>query len=248
MNQNLKSVKQTWEDSFKEQIAQGAYNTAPVEAIVRNVAYYLRNFDLSRVHAMHFLEMGSGAGPNLVWLAEKGIRVSGVDISSQALQLCRANLQHHGFSSQIGELVEASVENTIFQSQYFDGIVESCVFQHLDKQTREKSFQEVRRLLKPGGVFVGYMLSTEHTVFQKNQKAQDPQDSGTLQLEAGGSKVYLTNIGLAHFFEREELLALLKGFSVIDLCRASYELPKLEAQKRGYENYLQGMWIVYAIR
>ena len=32
-------MRDTWEASFEEQIARGAYNTAPVEALVRSVSY-----------------------------------------------------------------------------------------------------------------------------------------------------------------------------------------------------------------
>ena len=101
------------------------------------------------------MEMGCGAGPNLVWVAQKGAKVSGIDISTQALDLCRKNLERNGFSDKIGELVEGSVDILPFGDNRFDGIFESCVFQHLDKETRARTFAEVRRVLKPGGlVFV----------------------------------------------------------------------------------------------
>jgi hypothetical protein len=59
---------------------------------------------------------------------------------------------------------------------------------------------------------------------------------------------YLTNIGLSHFFTKEELRELLPGWSVADPCLSQYELPVAEAQKRGYDRYLQSMLIVYAIK
>ena len=64
----------------------------------------------------------------------------------------------------------------------------------------------------------------------------------------GKSRMYLTNIGVSHFYRKEEFNDLLKGFSVIDPCEATYYIPKSEAQKRGYSDYLQSMWIVYAIK
>jgi hypothetical protein len=41
---------------------------------------------------------------------------------------------------------------------------------------------------------------------------------------------------------------LLKGCSVIDPCETTYELPREEAQRRGYDHYRQAMWIVYAVK
>ncbi|MBI5723806.1 MAG: methyltransferase domain-containing protein [Planctomycetes bacterium] len=242
-------MKKTWEDSFSEQVARQAYNTSPVEALVRNIAYYLREkCPQGNYEKLHFMEMGCGAGPNLIWLAQKGIKVSGVDIAPTALELARNNLAHAGYSGKIGQLVEASVCKTPFADGTFDGILEACVFQHLAKEDRIAAFNEVRRLLKPGGLFVGYMLAEGHSVFQSKKSQQLKDDAGTLMLEEGKSKFYLTNIGLSHFFSKGEYAKLLKGFSIIDPCLATYYLPKFEAAKRGYPEYLQAMWALYAVK
>lgn len=243
------AMKQTWENSFAAQIADQAYNTAPVEALVRTTAYYLRSrYTADATRDLCFLEMGCGAGPNLVWLAQKGIRVSGIDISSTALRLCERNLRSAGCSGRIGVLVKGSVTDVPLPDCSFGGILESCVFQHLDREDRRQAFAEVARLLKPGGLFVGYMLDQGHTTFQQKESEQLPDDPGTLILNDNRSGYYLTNIGLAHFFSREEFCDLLRGFSVIDPCLATYYLPVEEAEKRGYAEYLQSMWVVYAVK
>lgn len=246
---NNKNASDVWNESFDEQVANQAFNTAPVEALVRNISYYLRDrCGSSGYEQLHFLEMGCGAGPNLKWLAQKGIKVSGVDISTNALDLCRANLNHSELMGKVEHLLEASVESVPLPDESFDGIIEACVFQHLNKQERFKAFREVFRLLKPGGGFFGYMLDVNHTVYQKRKKDELPEDPGTLVLEEGGSKFYLTNIGISHFYTRDELLNLLKDFSVADPCLTSYYLPEFEAKKRGYDEYLQSMWSVFAVK
>jgi SAM-dependent methyltransferase len=246
MTQNT-DMKRLWEDSFDEQIARGAYNTAPVEALIRNVAYWLRDRPASD-RPLEFLEMGCGAGPTLVWLAQKGIRVSGVDIATNALELAKQNLTRQGYSDRIGQLVEAGVDKTPFADGSFDGIIESCVFQHLPKPVRVQTFREVARLLRPGGIFVGHMLADAHTTFQKLEQKQLADDPGSLHLADGSSKIHLTNIGLAHFFGKDEFAELLPGFSVVDPCLTTYYLPRSEAKKRGYDEYLQAMWTVVAIK
>ncbi|MBA3502718.1 MAG: class I SAM-dependent methyltransferase [Myxococcota bacterium] len=238
-------MKQLWEDSFDEQIARGAYNTAPVEALIRSTAYWLRD---QQKRPLHFLEMGCGAGPTLVWLAQKGITVSGIDIATNALELARQNLTRNGYTDRIGELTEGSVVKTPFADESFDGILESCVFQHIPRAERIQTFGEVARLLKPGGLFVGHMLAEPHTTFQKMKDKQLADDSGSLHLADGSSKIHLTNIGLAHFFKKDEFAELLPGFSVVDPCLTTYYLPKAEAKKRGYDEYLQAMWTVVAIK
>ena len=243
------AIKQNWEVAFEEAIKKQAFNTAPVEALVRTISYYLRSrYKAEELNKLHFMEMGCGAGPNLLWLAQKGIRVSGVDISPTALSLARRILERNGLGNRVGRLIESSVTQVPFEDDSLDGVIEACVFQHLDKADRRKTFDEVKRVLKPGGVFVGYMLDVGHTVYRQKRKAEVAEDPGTLILSEGAAKIYLTSIGLCHFYTKKEILDLLKGFSVVDPCLTTYYLPREEAEKRGYPEYLQSMWTVYAVK
>ncbi len=252
MSQRAAEMRETWDQSFAAQIESGAYNTAPVEAVVRTVAYYLRaRFSPDQHDRLHFLDLGCGAGPNMVWLAEKGIMVSGLDIAPSALALAKQSLARHRLDGRLGALHEGSVTDLPFADGHFDGAIEACVFQHLDRTDRHRAFAELARVVKPGGVFVGYMLSDAHTIFAQQRAEQDPADPGTLVLRethAKASKFHLGNIGLSHFFDRAELERLLSGFAAVDICANGYDLPREEAERRGYAHYHQGMWIIYAVR
>lgn len=242
-------MREIWDRSFAEQIERQAYNTAPVEALVRSVSYYLRErYTQEQQRDLHFAEMGCGAGPNLAWLAEKGITVSGVDISPVALDLCRRMLDGAGYGDLVGELVDASVSDVPLPDESLHGILESCVYQHLDRADRVAAFEEIDRLTKPGGLFVGHMLEQGHTVFEQHAAEQQADDPGTLVLEEGGSNIYLTNIGLSHFFTKDEVRSLLPDWTTVDPCLLQYEIPVEEARKRGYEHYRQSMLVVYAIK
>lgn len=249
MSTQDEAMRQVWEESFEEQIARSAYNTAPVEALIRNVSYYLRDrHPDGELSDLRFLEMGCGAGPNLLWLAAKGIRVSGVDISPSALELANQTLASAGFGDRGDEFVEASVADVPLEDESFDGILESCVFQHLPLQERRDAFGEVKRLLKPAGLFVGNMIGDGHTIYQRKRDHELADDPGTLQLDEGNSKLHLSNIGLSHFFRKEEFADLLDGFDVIDPLLQTYYLPADEAARRGYDEYQQSMWTVYAVK
>ena len=41
---------------------------------------------------------------------------------------------------------------------------------------------------------------------------------------------------------------LLAGFRTVDPCLTTYYIPRAEAAKRGYAEYLQSMWTVYAVK
>ena len=246
------SMETHWDQSFRDQMAGQAQNNAPVEALVRFVSHYLRarysNPDF--YHDLRFLEMGSGTGANLTWLAESGIQANGIDISPLALKICRERFEDKKLKKYLGDLRHGSVTDLPYPDCSFDGVIESCVFQHLAKTDREKAHSEAVRVVKKGGIFVGHMLSRTHTTYRALRKFQQKDDPGTLILENGSSKgkINLETIGLTHFFSKREFKSLLHGCSIIEPCESSYELPREEAKRRGYNNYRHVMWIVYAIK
>lgn len=239
--------RKLWDASFRAQIEDHAYNTAPVEALARNVSYYLRGRS-GGSRPLHFLELGSGGGANLIWLAARGLDVSAVDISRVALDLARRNLDAAGCAGRARDLLESSVSSIPFLDASFDGVVEACVFQHLNISDRRAAFAEVKRVLKPGGLFSGYMLADDHSVYLRRRGEELADDPGTLMLDSGATPYDLSGLGVSHFFNRSEITALLSGFAEADPCALKYELPKFEARKRGYDSYVQSMWAVYAIR
>jgi len=253
MSHTAAQMEATWEASFAAQIAASAYNTAPVEAVVRAVSYYLRaRHALADYGRLRFVDLGCGAGPTMAWLAEKGIRVSGIDIAPTALGLARETLERRGLAGRLERLELGSVAELPFPDASFDCAVEACVFQHLDHDARGRAFAEVKRVLKPGGVFVGYMLSRSHSLFGlESAGAAVTYDPGSFILRERGERAsgfHLGNIGLSHFFAREEFAALLAGFATVDPCMSDYEIPREEARRRGLERYVQGMWTVYAVK
>lgn len=235
--------QKVWDKSFEEQIRALTFNTAPVDVIVRNVSYYLRarykDFELAQ---LKFLEIGCGGGVNLAWLAHKGVSVSGIDISQEALALCEKRLRHGGVSWN--DLLHASAEELPFEENIFSGVVESCVIQHIPTEKITQTFNEIYRVLKVGGVFIGHMLDRDSSAFSRT-----PSSSGDVLFQDDSKpRFYLTNIGHAHFFSEEELRLYLKDFSEIDISKTTCFLPKEEAQRRGYSEYKQSFWSVYAIK
>lgn len=245
------AMQQTWDSSFQDQVAAVAYNTAPVEALVRTVAHHLRPRVAPKDYGrLSYLEVGCGAGPNLIWLAERGITASGIDISPTALDLARRNFARRGLESRLDRLEHGSATALPFPDASFDGVLESCVFQHLARADREKAFTEAARVLKPGGVFVGHMLNRRHSTYGVQRDHELAEDPGTIVLSTDkvANKFNLETIGLSHFFAREEFAGLLRDCAVVDPCEATYELTREESERRGYERYLQAMWIVYAVK
>jgi ubiquinone/menaquinone biosynthesis C-methylase UbiE len=92
------------------------------------------------------LDLGSGTGHLTKWMAEKGFMAEGVEPSSNMINNARTNFPDLRFTEGISSNIPVA-DNT------FDFVISFEVFRYLDKDENQKSFEEVLRVLKPGGVF-----------------------------------------------------------------------------------------------
>jgi len=126
------------------------YGKSPVQFLAENYQYI--PFEGS------VLDMGMGEGRNAVFLAQKGYKVTGVDISSVAVK--KAYLLAQEFGVKIKGVV-ASLKDYSIQPNSYDAIV--C-FYWVDRTMIEK----IKTWLKPGGI----LIYEGHTV---RERARDPQ-------------------------------------------------------------------------
>jgi SAM-dependent methyltransferase len=92
------------------------------------------------------LEVGCGAGVDLARFAKGGASVVGVDLSSSAIDLARANFEQQGLT---GEFRVADGEALPFEDNSFDLVFAHGVVQYTADPKR--LVEECRRVLKPGG-------------------------------------------------------------------------------------------------
>ena len=102
------------------------------------------------------LDFGCGCGrvARHVIEAVPSATLFGVDVDSGAVRWCSKNLKGN-FS------VVSSATPTFFRSESFDLIYAVSVFTHLDEDSQDRWLAEIRRLLKPEGIFIA---STHHPV------------------------------------------------------------------------------------
>lgn len=91
------------------------------------------------------LDAGCGTGRMIKKLLEKGAIVTGADISPEMLKIAKKKFDK-------AEFVEADIEKLPFKDESFDVVVASFVIVHL--KDLKKAFDEVYRVLKPGGSFI----------------------------------------------------------------------------------------------
>jgi SAM-dependent methyltransferase len=104
----------------------------------------LIRFDGYRGRAV--LEVGCGAGTDLVRFARGGAMVTGVDLSASAIALARQNFQQQGLTA---DLREADGEHLPFGEAAFDLVYAHGVVQYTTDPAA--LIRECHRVLKPGG-------------------------------------------------------------------------------------------------
>jgi ubiquinone/menaquinone biosynthesis C-methylase UbiE len=96
------------------------------------------------------LELGSGAGDVSLLFAEKGYRVSGIEISPTAVAWAREKAAKHGLQA---EFVEGNVMDlSHWDENSFDAVTDGHCLHCIIGDDRAKVFSESFRVLKRGGL------------------------------------------------------------------------------------------------
>jgi len=99
------------------------------------------------------LDIGCSHGTAVGELKKQGYDSYGIDISSVAIDLCN---QRNIKNCKVGSAIKLE-----FVDSYFDGIVSSDVFEHLDPSEVESAILECNRVLKVGGVGIISIATVE---------------------------------------------------------------------------------------
>jgi ubiquinone/menaquinone biosynthesis C-methylase UbiE len=102
----------------------------------------------------HVLDVGSGlGGPSRYFAAERGWTIDGIDLTPEYVEVARTLSQRAGLSNKVGYRV-ANAARLPFADASFDGAYMLHVGMNIPD--KRQAFAEVRRVLKPGGLFAIY--------------------------------------------------------------------------------------------
>jgi SAM-dependent methyltransferase len=118
--------------------------------------HLLRLVDFSAWRGKDVLDVGCGAGVEVVRFAKAGARVTGVDIAASAVELTRQNLEQHGLLDGNAQVKVGDGEALPFPDNSFDFVFAHGVMQYTNND--RQLVAECRRVLRPGGsaLFQGY--------------------------------------------------------------------------------------------
>ena len=125
------------------------------------------------------LDMGCGTGTNVIYLAQHGFTVSGVDISARAitqakLKIKRADIDQraHVFAGDVTRLSTLPIVGP------FDLALDMGCLHNLDSSGRERYAGGLARRMKPGGLYLLYAFGPR--VFRGRRVGLEPQEADRL--------------------------------------------------------------------
>ncbi|KAA0546931.1 class I SAM-dependent methyltransferase [Bacillus sp. BGMRC 2118] len=99
---------------------------------------------LQKEKLSNLLELGAGTGKDSLFLSEEGLQTMSTDISPEMVNLCRAK----GLEAKVMDFA-----NLDFPDHHFDCVWAMNCLLHVPKAHIHKVLTEIKRVLKPSGLF-----------------------------------------------------------------------------------------------
>jgi ubiquinone/menaquinone biosynthesis C-methylase UbiE len=196
MKEVLNSQESHWErtflanpDMFGENPSEPAQKTAEL---------------FKKENRTKILELGGGQGRDTLFFAGNGFQVTMLDYSEEGIKTIKEKASRLGWLSSITAMC-SDVRNPLpFADESFDACYSHMLF-CMALTTKELEFisQEIRRVLKPGGISIYTVRHTGDPLYRKGiHRGED-------MYEMGGF--------IVHYFSREQVEHLAKDYQIISI-------------------------------
>jgi SAM-dependent methyltransferase len=159
------------------------------------------------------LDLGAGVGRHAIWLARQGFDVTALDAAADGL----AEINKAGGI----ETIQAGMTDLPFADARFDHVLSCNVIYHGNEDVVLRTIAEIRRVLVPGGTYLGTMLSKRRLPSELAKYPGREISRNAWTFDAPGTD----KIHPHYFCAASKLLALFSGFEVLKLRDQEHEKP-----------------------
>lgn len=170
--------------------------------------------------ASTILDLGSGSGRHVVYLAQNGFSVFGLDNSREGMKVTRRWLKEEGLTADLR--FQKMTERLPYRDAFFDAVVSVQVIHHADIATIRQIVKEVSRILKKGG----FLFVTVPKLRNQGETFEQLEPNTYIPLD--GPERGLPH----HYFNPAELREVFKGYDIEDIHLDSWNHYCMRAFKR----------------
>jgi ubiquinone/menaquinone biosynthesis C-methylase UbiE len=132
-----------------------SYSSIPPWDVGHPQQAFVKLVDCGELTPSRVLDIGSGPGENTIFLAEQGFSAVGIDFTPEAVEIARDRAAQHEIDAEfvLGNVLDLE---QFFEANSFDYVIDSGLFHSIPPEDLDQFVQQIRRVLKPGGIY--YML------------------------------------------------------------------------------------------
>jgi ubiquinone/menaquinone biosynthesis C-methylase UbiE len=201
-----------YQDSYAR-LGSAAQRRYPNEEFLRFIGSRFGRLDLAERAKTRVLELGCGSGANLWMLAREGFETHGIDLSAEAIKICKLVLEswHVRASLDVADMVHLP-----YASSSFDLVADVFSAYCLNEVEFDRCLKEIARVTKPGGYFFSYSPSKNSDAF-KNHSPASKIDASTLDGILRPSSPFAGNHYPFRFISSAEYAQMLveRGYQVL---------------------------------
>jgi len=201
-----------WNKIFKK---YGKVFTKPQEDVPKIVKIFKKH-DVKEV-----LDLGSGSGRHVIYLAKHGFKVYGIDIAEEGIKITKAWLKENNLKANLK--IGSVYKKLPYKDNFFDAIISVQTLHHAKIEKIRKLIREMERILKPGGlIFISVRKALEVKGWSKNKIVVHRFKNRKIKYKVVGPRIYVPieggEKGLTHFcFNRELIKKEFKNFKISDI-------------------------------
>ena len=198
---NTETAHQAWQQNWASEAGRARWQE-PENDVIKVVAGLSAGSDLP------VLDLGCGVGRHALYLAQQGFRVSACDGSRQGIAITAREAKQRSLSV---DLSEARMTELPYGTAQFAYVLAWNVIYHGDPRVVRQTIAEIHRVLRPGGIYQGTMISKRNESYNKGRLIAP----NTFICDEGGIDGDKTH---AHFYcDAAEIEDLFQGFELLSL-------------------------------
>ena len=145
---NVNINSRIWEDLYR----QGKSNLSYPNSFLVSLSHHLLNPAKQR----RVLDYGFGTGANLIFFAHRGFEICGAEVSNSAVEIVKAKLIRENLHADLRIINDSQIP---FDDNSFDAVIAWQVLYYNTWETLHQAVQEINRVLRSGGIFIGTMAA-----------------------------------------------------------------------------------------